>query len=99
MNAGHTDIDAPEALRRVADGLGQSVLIRDSAFARVAEAGGPLTSSDRARRAFDVWFKATTAVERHARTIGLKRIPRDKPATFADLVTRGRRPRLYRRVS
>lgn len=75
-DAGYTEQDAPEALRRVADGLAQSVLVRDSAFARVAEAGGPLTSSDRARRAFDVWLRTAQAVERMARTIGLRRVPK-----------------------
>jgi hypothetical protein len=75
-DAGHTERDAPEALKRVAEGLAQSVLIRDSAFARIAEAGGPLTSADRGRRAFVVWEKSAIAVERMART-GLKRVPRE----------------------
>jgi hypothetical protein len=75
-DAGHSDDDAPEALRRVAVGFAQAVLMRDSAFVRVVEAGGPMTSSDRARRAFDVWLKSALVVERHARTIGLRRVPK-----------------------
>jgi hypothetical protein len=75
---GHDEESAPEVLRHAAAGFAQSVLLRDSAFARVAEAGGPMTSGDRTRRAFEVWVKAATAAERLARVIGLQRVP--KPA-------------------
>lgn len=76
QDAGHSVTDAPEALRRLADSLAQAVLIQGSSFQRIVEAGGPMTSSDRARRAFDVWVKATQAVERHARALSLERVPR-----------------------
>ena len=50
-DAGQTLATAPQALLLAADGLAQAVLVRDSAFARVCEAGGPLTSAGRTRRA------------------------------------------------
>ena len=79
-DAGHTLDDAPHALLVAADGLAQSVLVRDSAFARIVEAGGPLTSSGRTRRAFTVWTAALDRVERHLRLLGLKRVPRPVPS-------------------
>ena len=72
---GSTIEDAPETLRREAEGLAQAVLLRDSAFLRVVESGGPLSSSDRARRAFQVWSVCDGRVERHVRTIGTDRVP------------------------
>jgi hypothetical protein len=74
-DAGHTSQDAPEALRVTAEGLAQAVLLRDSAFARVIESGGPLTSSGRTRRAFAVWTAAADRVERYARLVGVRRVP------------------------
>jgi hypothetical protein len=81
-DAGHTADDAPRALLVAADGLAQAVLVRDSAFARVVQQGGPLTSTGRTRRAFQVWTAALDRVERHLRLVGLSRVP--APAeTFA----------------
>jgi hypothetical protein len=71
---GLTEIDAPRALLAIADGFAQATFIRDSAFQRITEAGGPLTSADRGRRAFAVWESASASVERHARLLGLKRV-------------------------
>jgi hypothetical protein len=73
---GHKLEDAPKALLVAADGLAQSMLVRDSAYLRLAAEGGPLTSAGRTRRVFSVWCAATDRVERHLRLIGLKREPR-----------------------
>ena len=69
-DAGHTLGSAPQALKVAADGLAQSVLIRDSAFAKLADHGGPLTSAGRARRAFAVWSASLDKTERHLRLLG-----------------------------
>ena len=74
-DAGHVTDDAPRALLLAADSIAQATLIRDSAFLRLVEAGGPLTSHGRTRRAFVVWCAAVDRVERHLRLIGLRREP------------------------
>lgn len=75
-DAGYTTETAPAALLAVADGLAQALLIRDGAFARLVEEGGAITSTGKARRTLSVWSAAHSAAERHARTLGLTRIPR-----------------------
>lgn len=72
-DAGHEPDDAPEALRLAADSLAQATLVQQSAYLRMIEEGGPLSSKGRARRCFDVWIRATDRVERYARLVGLKR--------------------------
>src|ERR1700676_1395472 len=57
-DAGHAPDDAPRALRLAADGIAQAVLLRDAAFQRVVESGGPMTSAGRVRRAYQVWLTA-----------------------------------------
>ena len=76
---GYTEIDAPRALGIAADGIAQAVLLRDSAFLRMVESGGPLTHGDRARRSFGVWQSAGDRLERYLRLVGLDRAP--KPTT------------------
>jgi len=77
QDAGFSPDDSPpKALELAASGLAQAVLVRDSAYARMVESGGPLTSSGRTRRAFEVWLKSTDRVERHLRMVGLKKAPR-----------------------
>ncbi|HEX2253147.1 MAG TPA: hypothetical protein VHQ65_07765 [Thermoanaerobaculia bacterium] len=88
-DAGHTLHDAPRALLVAADGLAQAVLIRDSAFARVVDSGGPLTSSGRTRRAFTVWSSAVDRVERHLRLLGLKREPKPGPSLANYMASNG----------
>jgi len=75
-DAGHTAGEAPRALLAGAEGFAQSVLIRDAAFHRIAQSGGPFTSGDRERRVFAVWESASASVERHVRLLGLKRVQR-----------------------
>ena len=65
--------DAPEALRIAAETIAQATLVRDSAYQRMADAGGPLSASGRARRCFDVWCAAVDRLERHLRLVGLQR--------------------------
>lgn len=81
-DAGYTEADAPAALKLAADGIAQAALLRDSAFARVVESGGPLTTRGRARRAFSVWLLASDRLERHLRLVGLRRVPRNLGASF-----------------
>ena len=82
---GHTEADAPRALLIAADGLAQAVLLRDAAFVRVLESGGPLSSAGRPRRASVVWSASTREVERGLRLIGLERVPAG-PQSIADLL-------------
>ena len=75
-DAGHITDTAPRALLEAASGLAQAVLVRDSAFTRMVEEGGALTSAGRGRRCLQVWLAAQSAVERHLRLLGLKREPK-----------------------
>lgn len=77
---GHDANDAPAALSAAVDGLAQAVMLRDSAFARIAESGGPTTLRGRRRAAFRVWQEAADRVERHARLVGLRRQPKPLPS-------------------
>ena len=70
---GFTPDDVPAALQYAADGLAQSVLVRDSAFARMARMGGPLTSDTRTRRVAAAWAQAADRVIAHLRLLGLER--------------------------
>lgn len=87
-DAGHTLADVPRALLLAADGLAQAVLVRDSAYLRLTESGGPLTSAGRTRRAFTVWTTAADRVERHLRLLGLKRVPKPAPTLAETLADR-----------
>jgi hypothetical protein len=75
-DSGESPQGAPRALREAADGIAQAKLLRDAAFTRVVEGGGPLTSGGRTRRAFTVWLAATDRLEKHLRLVGLKRVPK-----------------------
>ncbi len=87
-DAGATLGTASRALLLAADSLAQATLIRDSAYLRMVESGGPLTSSGRSRGAFTVWAAALDRVERHLRLVGLKR--QLKPAkTLAEVMGDG----------
>lgn len=77
-DAGHTVEDAPRALLVAADALAQAILIQQSAFVRLVESGGPLTSANRTRRALIVWQGAVDRTEKFLRLVGLRRVP--KPA-------------------
>lgn len=81
-DAGHEPGDAPRALELAADGAAQAALIRDAAFVRMVEQGGPLTTKQKTRAAFNVWCAALDRAERHLRLVGLRREPRPirKPA-------------------
>jgi hypothetical protein len=70
---GFTPADAPRALLAAADGAAQAVLLRDSAFARIAESGGPMTLRGRRRAAFTVWQGACDRAEHFLRLVGLDR--------------------------
>jgi hypothetical protein len=90
-DAGHTSDDAPKALELAAQGLAQAVLIRDAAFHRILESGGPLTNHGRARRAFTAWMAATDRVERLLRLCGVERRTRSVSASPSDYFTRLRK--------
>lgn len=72
---GHTRENAATALLIGSESLAQAVMVQRSAFERMAECGGPLASSGRARRVFTVWLAAVDRVEKHLRLIGLSRVP------------------------
>lgn len=75
-DAGETWGTAPKALQLASESAAQAVIIQQSAFARMVESGGPLTSAGRTRRAFAIWLQATDRLEKHLRLIGLRRQPR-----------------------
>ncbi|MEO7189494.1 MAG: hypothetical protein ABI051_00410 [Vicinamibacterales bacterium] len=78
---GYSFDDAPVALRLTALGLAEAQIVRDSAFARMVELGGPLTGKDRERGAHRVWSQASDRVLRHTSAIGFERAaPRVKTA-------------------
>ncbi|MCX6539599.1 MAG: hypothetical protein NT151_11810 [Acidobacteria bacterium] len=75
-DSGHTPDDAPRALQIAAEGIAQAALVRDAAFDRMVESGGPLTSKDRGRRSLTVWLAASDRLLRHLQVVGLRRVPR-----------------------
>jgi hypothetical protein len=85
---GHDLDDAPHALIKAVDGLVQAVLIRDAAFTRIAEMGGPTTLRGRHRAAFRVWAEAADRAERHMRLIGIRRVPRQVEDPLAEFERR-----------
>lgn len=72
-DAGHTPDDAPEALRLAASSIAMSALVQSSAFTRLVEGGGPLTTRGRTRRAYTVWLAASDRLERGLKLVGLTR--------------------------
>lgn len=83
-DAGFTPIDAPRALQLAVEAIAQATLISRSAFARVGEAGGPLTIRGNGRRAYLVWLQAFDRLERGLRLVGLER--KTKPINPLDAV-------------
>ncbi len=75
-DAGYELYDAPRALELAADGAAQAALVRDSAFTRMVQQGGPLTVKGKTRHAFTIWCAALDRTERHLRLVGLRREPR-----------------------
>jgi hypothetical protein len=73
---GHTEADAPRPLAITAETIAQATLIRDSAYLRMAESGGPLSASGRTRRSFKVWCEASDRLQSHLRLVGLRRMSR-----------------------
>ena len=82
-DAGFAEGNAPRALWLAADSITQSALIADSAFARLVESGGPVSSAGRPRRAFVVWLSATDRKERNLRLVGLRRVTRSAQSFVA----------------
>ena len=70
---GEDRTSATVAVKGVAEGFAQAQLLRDLAFQRTIQLGGPLTDRGKARRAFQVWLLAMDRVERHAKLLGLDR--------------------------
>jgi hypothetical protein len=64
--------DAPATLVAAADGAAQAVLLRNGAFERVIEAGGPVTTNDRQRAVVKSWENASDRAFRHLQVIGLE---------------------------
>jgi hypothetical protein len=91
-SAGHTESSAPRTLTIAADALAQATLLRDAAFARIVEAGGPLTSADRTRRAFNVWEAASAAVERYLRLFGRARATTEPTPSLDEWLEEGDDP-------
>jgi hypothetical protein len=65
--------DPPTALLEAANGAAQALIIRDSAFRRLVESGGPTTLHDRRRTALDVWESASDRALKHLQVIGFDR--------------------------
>jgi hypothetical protein len=76
-DAGYTDADAaPRALVVECEGIAQAVLLRDSAYRRMVEAGGPLSANERRRHAYDIWLTSGDRVDRGVRVVGTRRVER-----------------------
>ena len=80
--------DAPVALRLAARGAAQAVLIREAAFARMTESGGPLSGSDRERGAHKIWAAASDRVLRHTQAIGYERKTTELPTIASYLASK-----------
>jgi hypothetical protein len=68
--------DAPAILIAAVDGLLQAQALRDAAFHRIAESGGPTTIRGRHRAALKVWESASDRVVALTRILGIARRPR-----------------------
>lgn len=79
-DAGFAEDDAPRALQIAADGVAQAKIVRDASYIYMAEAGGPFSSSGKARRVFAVWVAAMDRLERQLRLVGLERKTRPVPS-------------------
>lgn len=76
-DAGYSSPDeAPRALVLAAESIAQAALVRDAAFLRLSESGGPLSAAGRVRRAYRVWESACDRLRGHLAMVGLKREPR-----------------------
>jgi hypothetical protein len=86
---GFTLETAPRALLTVTRRLVEAEAIAESGFARIGEAGGPMTDSDRVRRCVAVWQAGCDRVERLTRLLpaGLGRVPRDTHDDIAAFLT------------
>ena len=76
LDRGFAEADAPLALAAAVDGAAQAILMRDSAFERIVEMGGPSTLRGRPRAAFTVWLAASDRAEKLLRLVGLARVPK-----------------------
>lgn len=76
-DAGYANPDeAPRALVLAAESIAQAALVRDAAFLRLSESGGPLSAAGRVRRAYRVWESACDRLRGHLAMVGLRREPR-----------------------
>jgi hypothetical protein len=71
---GHSRTDAPKALMLLADSVAQSALLQASAFDRLCEAGGPMTSPGPTPRACAAGATAPDRLKHHLRLVGLRRL-------------------------
>lgn len=84
---GHGDeASAPAAVTAVVRNLAQGVLLRDAAFSKIVEQGGPQTEpTSRARAALRIWAESADKVLAAAKVIGLARVPKPAPSLRAVL--------------
>jgi hypothetical protein len=76
---GHTEADAPPALVLLCDGAAQACLVRDGAFNRLVESGGPTTTRGRHRAIVKTWESASDRAMKHLQAIGLDAHESDEP--------------------
>lgn len=69
--------DPDPGMLAAAQGFAQAVIVRDSAYLRMAQEGGPLSSSGKVRRVFVVWKEASDKVLYHLAKLGLQRRARE----------------------
>lgn len=77
--------DPDPGMLAAAQGFAQSCIVRDSAYYRMAQEGGPLSSSGKVRRVFVVWKESADKVLRHLEKLGLRREPRPAPSLGEEL--------------
>lgn len=80
------DDDAPETLINLIDGYAEAVLLRKSAFARMCQQGGPVTSKGKTRGLLQAWGTFFDRELRAAERLGLRRRARrtQSPAEWLD---------------
>jgi len=86
-DAGYTRDTAPVGLLLAARTAAQAASLQEAAYDRVNQSGGPLTSSDRPRRAYRVWCNSSDRLDRAQRLIeGMERPADRRPMAALEAV-------------
>lgn len=78
---GETEADVTMVTSELLDQFTETRLLAKAYYTFLQDAGGPISAKGRQRRAVDGYLRAAAAVERLARTLGLRRQARDVTLT------------------